>query len=63
MPTAHLLTKNNSKTIEKTLESIAFADRILVADLGSTDDTVAICESRNAIVEMFCATFLLFFVT
>ena len=51
MPVAHLLTKNNSKTIEKTLDSISFADRILIADLGSTDNTVAICEAKGAIVE------------
>lgn len=51
MAVAHLLTKNNSKTIEKTLDSISFASDILVADLGSTDDTVAICQDRGAIVE------------
>lgn len=51
MAVAHILTKNNSKTIQKTLESISFAEAIMVADLGSSDDTVEICESLGAIVE------------
>lgn len=49
MATAHIVTKNNSRTIQKTLESIK-ADEILVADLGSEDDTIAICESLGALV-------------
>lgn len=38
-----LITKNSAKTIEKCLESIRFADEIIVLDSGSTDQTVSIC--------------------
>lgn len=48
MPTAQILTKNNSNTIRRTLESIAWFDKIMVADFGSTDDTVDICREFNA---------------
>ena len=43
MVTVHLLTKNNSQTIEKALKSVSWADRILIADLGSKDNTLDIC--------------------
>jgi len=51
MLTVHLLTKNNSKTLQKSLDSILWADRIMVADLGSKDDTIKICEEAG--VEVF----------
>jgi len=44
--TIHLLTKNNEKTIKSTLQSICQLDAdISVLDLGSTDDTLKICET------------------
>ena len=43
-----LLTKNNSKTIEKCLTSIFSIDcQIVIGDLGSTDDTLKICKKFN----------------
>jgi hypothetical protein len=46
--TVHLLTKNNAKTIAATLNSLApLHCRILITDLGSTDQTVALCESAG----------------
>ena len=48
MITVHLLTKNNSKTIKKSLESVNWADKILIADLGSNDGTIQICEAADA---------------
>lgn len=48
MLTAHLLTKNNRATIQKALESVRLADQIVVADLGSTDGTIQICEAAGA---------------
>jgi glycosyltransferase involved in cell wall biosynthesis len=44
--TIHILTKNNAKTIHKTLQSLSPCEqRILVADMGSSDNTMAICRS------------------
>lgn len=49
MITTHLVTKNHESSIEKTLGSIFPLQRpILVADLGSTDDTVALCKKYGA---------------
>ena len=48
MVTVHLLTKNNCETIQKALDSIKWADQILVADLGSKDETIQICEAAGA---------------
>jgi glycosyltransferase involved in cell wall biosynthesis len=49
MITVHLLTKNNARTIQKCLDSVcACSDRILVADLGSTDGTIEFCENAGA---------------
>lgn len=49
MLTVHLITKNNQKTIESTLNSvIAFQPKILVGDFGSTDGTIEICKKFNA---------------
>lgn len=53
MLTVHILTKNNSQTIKKTLDSVEWADHILVGDLGSQDETVAICRSAGAEVIKF----------
>ena len=48
----HLLTKNNQKTIEKCLQSIACFDaELVVADLGSTDSTLSICRKLNVKVK------------
>jgi len=38
-----VITKNESKHIRTCLESVKWADEIIVLDSGSTDDTVAIC--------------------
>lgn len=38
-----LITKNEALNVRACLESVAFADEIIVYDSGSTDDTVAIC--------------------
>ncbi|HEX5364145.1 MAG TPA: glycosyltransferase family 2 protein [Gallionella sp.] len=38
-----LITKNEAANIRACLESVAWADEIIVVDSGSTDDTVAIC--------------------
>lgn len=44
--TVHLLTKNNEKTIKNTLESIqTLGCPILIADKGSTDSTLDICDT------------------
>ena len=41
MITAHILTKNNIKTIQKTLESISgISTKILIGDYGSNDGTI-----------------------
>jgi glycosyltransferase involved in cell wall biosynthesis len=39
-----IITKNESKHIRNCLESVSWADEIIVLDSGSTDDTVAICQ-------------------
>ncbi len=38
-----IITKNSSETIEKCLQSVAFADEIIVLDSGSTDQTISLC--------------------
>jgi len=38
-----IITKNESLNIRPCLESVSWADEIIVVDSGSTDDTVAIC--------------------
>ena len=48
MPTIQILSKNNEKTIKKTLESIVGLGDIVVGDLGSTDKTLEICSSFDA---------------
>lgn len=39
-----VITKNSAKTIERCLESVKWADEIIVLDSGSTDNTVALCQ-------------------
>lgn len=56
MLTAHILTNNNVKTIQKTIESLKQVDLILVNDFDSTDQTVQICKSLGAEVFHFKGT-------
>ena len=50
MPTIQILTRNNQKTIKACLESLLpLESDIVVGDLGSTDDTIAICDGMGAI--------------
>lgn len=39
-----IITKNEANKIEKCLESVQFADEIIVLDSGSTDNTVELCK-------------------
>ncbi|MBI1953051.1 MAG: glycosyltransferase family 2 protein [Candidatus Omnitrophica bacterium] len=48
--TAVILTKNESHRIRACLDSIRWADEIIVVDGESTDDTAAICRSYGATV-------------
>ena len=48
-----LITKNEEKNIRACLESVAWADEIIVVDSGSTDDTVRICEEMGAQVFIY----------
>ena len=47
-----VITKNEAHSIEKCLESVSWADEIVVVDSGSTDDTVRLCESKGAKVHV-----------
>ena len=38
-----IITKNEQASIRRCLESVKWADEIIVLDSGSTDDTVGIC--------------------
>ncbi len=44
MISAIIITKNESEHIARCIESILWADEIIILDSGSTDDTVAICK-------------------
>ena len=43
-----LITKNEANNVRLCLESVAWADEIIVVDSGSTDDTVIICKEMGA---------------
>jgi len=44
---AVIITYNEAQNIDRTLESLAWCDEIIVVDSGSSDDTVARCEARG----------------
>jgi glycosyltransferase involved in cell wall biosynthesis len=46
--TVTIITKNEAHNIRRCLESIKWADEIIVFDSGSSDDTVAICKEYTA---------------
>ncbi len=46
-----LITKNEAEHIGAAIDSVRWADEIVVVDCGSTDDTVAIARARGARVE------------
>jgi len=45
-----LITKNEAANIRECLQSVSWADEIIVVDSGSTDDTVSICHEMGATV-------------
>ena len=47
-----IITRDEAHRIARCLESVAFADQIVVLDSGSTDDTVAIARRLGAEVEV-----------
>jgi glycosyltransferase involved in cell wall biosynthesis len=49
---AIVITCNNEAMIERCIDSLAFADEIVVVDSGSTDRTPEICRERGAIVHV-----------
>ena len=48
---AIVITRNNEATIARCIESLAFADEIVVLDSGSTDRTLEICRALGAKVD------------
>ena len=50
---AVIITKNEAANIAACLDSVAFADELIVVDSGSADDTVAIAKSKGARVEFY----------
>jgi len=47
-----IITLNEVSSIGAVLDSVAFADEIIVLDAGSTDGTVALCREKGARVEI-----------
>ncbi len=45
-----IITKNESKSISRCLDSVSWADEIIILDSGSTDETVAICQHYTPLV-------------
>jgi len=45
-----IITKNEALNIRECLESVKWADEIVVVDSGSTDDTIAICREFTPLV-------------
>ncbi len=45
-----VITKNESQHIERCLQSVSWADEIIVFDSGSTDNTVEICKTYTPLV-------------
>ena len=45
-----VITKNESQHIERCLQSVSWADEIIVFDSGSTDNTVEICKNYTSLV-------------
>jgi len=48
MLSAIVITRDNERTIGRCVESLAFADEIVVVDSGSTDRTLEICREAGA---------------
>ena len=48
-----LITKNEAKHIRACLESVAFADEVIVVDSGSTDGTIEMARAMGAQVHVF----------
>ena len=47
-----LITKNEAELVARCLESVKWADEIIVLDSGSADDTVEICKRYTDQVEV-----------
>lgn len=50
MISAVVLTHNSALTVQATLQSLAWADELVVVDDESTDDTIGIAKKQNAMV-------------
>ena len=49
--TTHLLVRNDSPTIERAIQSILpLNGRIIIGDIGSTDDTVRLCQPYSSVI-------------
>ncbi len=48
-----IITRNEAADIGACLESVSWADEIIVVDSGSTDDTAAICQALGAQVHVY----------